>query len=276
MNRKRPAKKVTWYLRQRKQEKRTSVTLGIVLTIAVHAGIYSALSFTGLDYIYPPPQEKTMLIDFSEWEIEKTPQVIKTSKPTAPKPDKTKPIELVKESKAQNVGTKENLAKEATVGDKGDVETPEPPREKPIDRRALFSAADNKTDKDTLAAQTSREITEKLEAGHAEGNVKKGETSGVPNAELEGRIAVNGIPKPKYVGQESGTVVVDIWVDPNGRVVKAEVGAANRRGEYTNTTNKQLYEAAIQAAKSTQFEPDRNAPETQKGTITYVFIIKAN
>ena len=72
-------------------------------------------------------------------------------------------------SEAQEKGTKANEAPEARGDDFGDVEKYEPSREKEIDRRALFHAADNKTDKDTLAPQTAREPGDELKAGHASG-----------------------------------------------------------------------------------------------------------
>ena len=70
-------------------------------------------------------------------------------------------------------GTKENLAQESTVDDFGDVEKPEPPREEPINKRALFSSAQNVADQDTLAPQTSSEPSYNLQPGHASGNIKE-------------------------------------------------------------------------------------------------------
>lgn len=138
------------------------------------------------------------------------------SRPQAENPDKTKPVELVQHSEAQEKGTKANEAPEATVDDFGDVEKYEPPREKEINKKALFHAADNKTDKDTLAAQTARKVSDALKEGHAQGNAATGKTTGEPNAVVKGRSVNGTIAKPAYSVQDAGIVVVSIWVDQYG------------------------------------------------------------
>ena len=158
-----------------------------------------------------------------------------------------------------------NGAQEATVGNKGDVEVSEPPCRE-ISKRNLFTAADNKAKKDTLAAQTSREITDALKAGHASGNIKDGNTSGVPNSKLAGRTVIGALPRPPYNVTESGKVVVKIKVNRDGTVVEAQPGA-----EGTNLTNKTAWEAAKKAALKTQFNMKPDAAEFQYGTITYIF-----
>ena len=135
-----------------------------------------------------------------------------------------------------------------------------------INRRALFSAADNKSQKDTIAAQTARKVSDALKAGHALGNTKTGETSGEPKANLKGRTLNGTLPRPSYTVQAEGTVVVDIWVDNYGNVQKAVAG-----GEGTTVSNKDLWLAARKAALGAHFNMSADAPALQKGTITYIF-----
>ena len=142
----------------------------------------------------------------------------------------------------------------------------EPPREKEIDRRALFHAADNKTQKDTVAPQVADKVSDALKAGHAQGNTKIGETSGQPNAKLAGRSVNGTLPRPSYAVQNSGKVVVDIWVDNYGNVQKAVAGA-----EGTTVTDKTLWQAARKAALGAHFNMSAEAPPLQQGTITYIF-----
>jgi len=244
---------------------------GILLTVAAHAAVLGLCGFSGMKYIYPPPEEKTFLIDFSE-EAEPFRIVESTDgrEPEAEETDLSKPMELVKKSDAQLAGEKENVAKEATTGDEGDVAQYEPPREKPIDQRALFHAADNKKQKDTLAAQTARRVSDALSAGHASGNSSAGRESGQPNAHLKGRHPSNGaLPKPTYDSQDEGTVVVSIWVDQHGNVTKAVAGA-----EGTTTSDSKLWNAARNAAMKSHFNMDGDAPVLQEGTITYRFTLK--
>ncbi len=96
-----------------------------------------------------------------------------------------------------------------------------------------------------------------------------GQGSG-PNFSLHGRSA-KYIPIPDYTEQDQGKVVVDIWVDKNGNVTKAIAGA---RG--TTTSNPSLWRKAQQAALSAKFSVNHDAPEEQKGTITYNFIRLGN
>jgi len=259
-----------FYLKDRKRQEDTSRMIGIAATVLIHAFVAVFGVFSGIKYIYPPPQEKNLLIEFEQLD---EPVPIKRTKtgnqPRSEVVDKTKPIELVKASEAQHEGTKQNLAPEATVGDDGDVEVPEPPREKEINKRALFHAADNKTDKDTLAQQTAKKVSDALSAGHASGNTKTGKTTGEPNAKLQGRSVLGTLRSPSYPVQQSGIVVVDIWVNQYGKVEKAVAG-----GEGTTVTDKNLWAAARNAAVETSFNMSADAPALQKGTITYIFNLK--
>lgn len=256
------------YQRERARQEKISRVTGTVLTVAVHVFLAVFGVFTGLKYIYPPPEEKSILIDFSEDET--VPVKTRTGvQPRSVNPDPSKPLELVQRSEAQNLGTRQNEAPEATVGPDGDVEVPEPPREKEINRRALFHAADNTTDKDTLAAQTASKVSDALKSGHAQGTTDSGREVGTPNARLKGRTPVNGyLPKPAYNVQKDGTVVVDIWVDNYGEVKKALINT-----ELTTVTDNTLWQAALNAARKARFNMTMDAPPMQQGTITYKFYI---
>lgn len=255
------------YLRERERQERKSRVTGVALTVSMHIALLVCCLITGFTYLDPPPPEQEqILIEFDEPVIQKPKQTWDGTKPRAVEPDPEKDINLVQRSEAQNKGTKSNEAPEAKVDEFGDVETPKPKREKEIDRRALFSAADNKTQKDTLAAQTAQKVSDGLKAGHAQGNTKTGETSGEPNAKLAGRSVNGTLPRPAYGVQASGKVVVEIWVDQYGTVQKAVAGA-----EGTTVTDKTLWQAARKAALGAHFNVSGDAPALQKGTITYIF-----
>ena len=255
------------YKQERSLQEKISRGLGITLTVAFHAVLLCCGAFSGFRYIYPPPEENTFVIDFSEEQAQKPQRQKYGNQPQAVEIDRTKPVNLVQQSQAQETGSKANTAQEATVDDFGDVERYEPPREKPIEKKALFHAADNQPSEDTLAAQTAHTVTEALKAGHAAGNTESGKQSGEPSARLKGRKPVNGyLPKPSYNSQESGTVVVTIWVDQYGNVKKAKAGA-----EGTTVVDQKLWSAARAAALQAHFNTDADAPALQEGTITYIF-----
>ena len=81
---------------------------------------------------------------------------------------------------------------------------------------------------------------------------------------LAGRAMVKPPTLPKNITEE-GKVVVEIVVDKNGNVIKAE---ANGRGTNTNSSN--LKAIARQAAFATKFNVS-GAEGEQKGTLTMVF-----
>lgn len=83
--------------------------------------------------------------------------------------------------------------------------------------------------------------------------------------DLTGRTS-RQIPRPSNDFKESGTVVVTIYVNRQGIVTRVISGVKG-----TTTSNTQLKLLAEQAAKKARFSPKEDAPEEQKGTITYIF-----
>ena len=81
----------------------------------------------------------------------------------------------------------------------------------------------------------------------------------------DNRFAVKKV-KPKYNCDESGTVVVRVWVNREGKTIKAEAGV---RGT-TESASCLIREAKL-AARQTTWTPYSSAPEVQIGQITYNF-----
>ncbi|WP_245780672.1 energy transducer TonB family protein [Lutibacter maritimus] len=73
-------------------------------------------------------------------------------------------------------------------------------------------------------------------------------------------------PKPDYICDEEGVVVVSIEVDTNGNVIKATPGVKGS----TNTAAC-LMSQAKEAALKTKWSSDSKAPSKQVGTIKYRF-----
>lgn len=241
---------------------------GIALTLAVHVIALVFVSFSGLKYIYPPPPENTFLIDFSK--EEEAPSPNRGREPRSAEPDKSRPVELVQKSSSPHQGTAQNLTPATARDDFGDVETPAPePVEEVLDPRAAFPGMAKK-DTSLTAPHSAAEADKDFKAGSATGNVQTGRTDGKANAHLEGRNPIGaGLRKPTYNSQESGRVIVKIWVDQYGIVRKAEAGA-----DGTTVTDKNLWAAARKAALETRFNQKADAPAMQEGTITYIFNLK--
>jgi len=120
--------------------------------------------------------------------------------------------------------------------------------------------------------------------GETHGNGNQGREDGSPNSpnhsgegigngkgisfNLAGRSS-QSLPKPEYKYQEEGKVVVEVKVDKSGRVISAVAGVKG-----STTLNENLLDAARKAALGAKFDAKANAPEVQKGTITYIFLLQ--
>lgn len=128
-----------------KKSERYSTLSGVVLTVTLHALAFVFVSFTGLKYIYPPPEEKSILIDFSEDIVE--PQQYKGAEPMSDEIDLQNPVKLAQRSESPQESNSPNLTPETTPDDFGDVPVPVPETEsKPaLDPRASFPGMARKT-----------------------------------------------------------------------------------------------------------------------------------
>ena len=249
-----------------KRERNARIT-GIILSAIAHVCALALVSTSGLKYIYPPPQEQSMLIDFTE--APELVQQLQGQEPLAEEVDLTRPVELAQRSESPYVADKPNETPQTQPDPVGDVEVPAPePKEPALDPRASFPGMSRK-DTSHTAPHAAAEAGEAFKAGQPQGNTDHGRTDGKPNAHVEGRSTVGNIPRPVYNVQESGDVVVTIWVDNYGNVVRAVPG-----GDGTTVTDNALWAAARKAALETHFNMSADAPAMQEGTITYHFKLK--
>ena len=98
------------------------------------------------------------------------------------------------------------------------------------------------------------------------GGTDKGANEGIGGSGLfnlnERYIGQGGLPRPKYLGQEVGKIVLDIIVAPDGNVISAKIGKG------TNIDNAEMRKSAEEAAMMTKFNKT-NKTQNQTGTITY-------
>jgi TonB family protein len=146
------------------------------------------------------------------------------------------------------------------------VEQSKPAETQKPDSRALYPGRGNAS-----SSATSQ--------GETDGNGNQGVPSGAPNVHvygegieigggLAGRGISGGLPRPDYNVQDEGTVVVEVIVDKDGNVTKADF-----RQKGSTTLNSTLINAAIKAARQTKFARNLSVLE-QTGTITYIFKLK--
>ena len=255
-----------------RKNERSGRRIGLAFTVAAHAVLFLVFLNVALEPEYSLPDNSIILLDFTEpVPVPEPPKPIEVKAGNEPKAKVANPneeVRLVQQSQAQEVGAKPVQTEEVTMGNDGDVAKPEPPRPKPIDKRALFSAAASKK-RDTLAPQTAERVSNALAAGHPDGNTRVGDTEGSPTARLQGRNTVGALPFPEYTVNKAGKVVVKILVDQYGKVIGATPGVAG-----TTVQDKTLWDAAEKAALKAQFNVSAAAATVQEGTITYVFKLK--
>ena len=103
--------------------------------------------------------------------------------------------------------------------------------------------------------------------GNADTGANQG-TGGFGEFNLGGRsIGQGGLPRPSYSGQEEGRIVIDITVNPNGNVIRADIG----RG--TNIDNSSMRNSALDAARRAKFNSIQGT-NNQSGTITYRYNLR--
>ena len=142
--------------------------------------------------------------------------------------------------------------------------------EKPVvNQRALFQV--NKKKQETPSEGSSDEVVGEQGSPNGLKDIERyvghGGSGDGPSYDLGGRGA-KSISSPSKDISEEATIVVDIWVDKEGRVQRAEIGKG------TTTTNSDMRASALQAARNSVFVKDDKAADLQKVTITYNFIIR--
>lgn len=121
----------------------------------------------------------------------------------------------------------------------------------------------------TMAAKGDAD-TGKGTQGSVDGNAQTGVvtgTGGYGSFDLSGRSLGMALPRPGYNVQEEGRVVVNITVNPDGKVIQTTI---NPR---TNTASVTLRNAAMEAARKAVFNKV-STMNNQMGTITYYFKLR--
>ncbi|MDR0798661.1 MAG: TonB family protein [Dysgonamonadaceae bacterium] len=162
--------------------------------------------------------------------------------------------------------------------------TPAKPSAPPVitqnrDKTAAVSNAEAEREKQEQARKKAEEERQKAainqQAANAFGSGGQGNSSGngtdsssgnsgsYGTVSLSGRtLGSGGLPLPAYSQQEEGRIVVNITVNPQGKVVLVAIG----RG--TTITDATMRQAALDAARKATFNVI-SGTENQSGSITY-------
>ncbi|MGV6845974.1 MAG: energy transducer TonB [Lutibacter sp.] len=270
-------------------EKRKSILLTFSILIVLVISIF----FIGLSY-YDPPIEYGIAINFgnnNQGKGFKQPKPSRTktnnispnnTKAQQPKKSISTPIEnqtVITQNNQDAIAIKneqERLRNEAEIAKQKKEKEQELARKK----------AEEEAKKKNIDAMFGGINKAKGNEGNSKGddqlNGNKGNLNGNPNENnyygnngsggngdynLGNRKPLNK-PKPDYLCNEEGLVIVRIEVDVNGNVLNAVGGVKGS----TNTASC-LVSQAEKAALKTKWQPDQNAPSKQFGTIKYRFTI---
>ena len=232
--------------------------IGLIVSIVAHGLLILCLLLMGLRYPDPPPPELGVEMDMGEFS------------------------DVGTDSEHAAEGG-EDLSSESSYANDDNNELTQQSEDVPLVSKKTPSPTKNKKKpKDNVKPQ-SEETKIDQNALFTKGRVKKGSggSTGVGEGSgkgsggegggsgisfsLEGRGSTS-LPKPTATSTENGTIVVTIMVDQEGNVVFAK---AVWRGTTLWDTN--LWRRCEQAAKKSKFTANPDAPELQKGTITYIF-----
>lgn len=250
----------------------SSKITGIVATIVIHA-LVVLLLFTVVMQVPAHPDESGMEVTIGDVNLAKgtledyrltevnaiqpqdapTPDAIETTAPPVPEEpiiaqetEETVVIETAEQIEARKRAEAEKKAAEAAAA-------------------AMANAFGKSTE--MTAKGTSETIAQAGTQGSVTGNAESASTSGsgrYGTYDLGNRTLEGALPKPTENVQDEGTVVVAIVVNPAGDVISANISLR------TKTSNPQLRQAALNAAKKARFNAVEEI-ENQTGSITYYF-----
>jgi TonB family protein len=240
--------------------------IAIVGTIAVHALVLLVLFLMAFRTPLPLPGEEGVEVDLGM--MDQGMGNIQPEKPAIP---------MAAQPKQEQSQTKEDIVtqndEEAPAIEKPKTTKPkqEKPAEEPkpqVNSRAIYKGSNNPQagGSEGITGQPGDQGKPNGLAGvrKYDGNGGKGNGTGY---DLGGRGA-KSLHRPNDDFSEEGNVVVDIWVNRAGQVVRAEVA---QKG--TTIINSEMRQKAKQAALRSTFQSDPDALEEQHGTITYTFVI---
>lgn len=232
--------------------------IGLIVSIVAHGLLILCLLLMGLRYPDPPPPELGVEMDMGEFS------------------------DVGTDSEHAAEGG-EDLSSESSYANDDNNELTQQSEDVPLTSKKTPSPTKNKKKpKDNVKPQ-SEETKIDQNALFTKGRVKKGSGGSTGVGEGSGKgsggegggsgIAFslagrgsNELHKPTATSPANGSIVVEIRVDQEGNVVFAK---AVWKG--TTLTDKNLWRLCEQAAKDSKFTAKPDAPELQKGKITYIF-----
>lgn len=248
--------------------------IAVVGTILVHAMVLLVLFLMAFRTPLPLPGEEGVEVDLGMYnqgmgQVQPDkPAVPQQSSPAMPQEDETTKskedivTQDTEETPSLKTEKKKEPKEESTTKPEEPVENTQPT----VNPKALFKGSDKSQEggSEGITGQPGDQGNPNGLAGVKKYDGQGGQGNG-PGYDLGGRGATT-LQRPPKDFPEEGHIVVEIWVDRQGNVVRTAIGKG------TDITNSEMRRTAQEAASRSKFYPDPNAAEEQKGTITYTFV----
>jgi len=241
----------------------------LLVTILFHGIVIVLLLLLGLHTPLPLPGEKGILVNFG------------TTDDGSGNIEPSQQVQQVKANPQNNEETNMTQDFEEAVAIKTN-QNKKTKQTEPVNNQTTQNQEVQRT-VNTNALFPGNQNTNSNSEGEGNGIGNQGNPDGDPNAlshhgspegggnsySLGGRGLKGGLPRPSYPGNEQGKVVVEIFVDRYGNVIKANAGIKG-----STILSKPYLDAAYNAAIKAKFDAKPDAPELQRGTITYKFSLQ--
>jgi len=257
---------------------------GLIGTLIFHSILFILFLFLGLSY-YDPKPEAGVLINFGYAEDGFGEEAVVSNESPSTTSSTSNSEESVKTQDWQDAPTISSSEESQTKEEEDKPEKTDTPtetqEEKPVEKpdpkpsNALQSILDNtKNSQSGGEGVTQGGGDQGKENGDPRSSNRIGDGGGGGNGDgnylLGNRLAL-AKPKPNYPCSDEGRVVVKIYVNQSGKVVRAIAGERIPGGAASTTTSSCLYDQAKKAAMQTTWEADGSAPDQQSGYIVYNF-----
>ena len=232
---------------------------GVIGTLVFHILLFSAFLLADVN-MKGNPKEEEILIEFPAEMLE--PEIVE---PETPEEENSN-----QPNTEQTTNTRTNIASNQSATENTTTSTNEFFDDEYLKEveaaKQLVSNVNKNLAKETVDLSDIEmpvETTEGMDRDSIKNVIYAGESNIVYF--LENRYHLR-LPVPVYLSQGGGTVIVDIVVNRQGKVLDAEPR------DDQSIRDKQLFAYAKEAASRTVFNSDNSAPVRQKGTIQYTFV----
>lgn len=261
----------------------------LIISILLYIGLAVLFLYVGLKYPDPPIEESGIEISMADFgyddtgsgEVEPSESISQTAEAIQEVQEEIN--EQSNEVVQEEVVTQEeseisvpdvaqetqNEVSETTEVIEPTVEAePEPEPEQQINENLqnALGAWNESESTDSEGSQSDAQGNEGIESGNVDGRGTFGGNGS--SFELGGRSMISG-PKVGEKPTEEGRVVLNIWVDRQGNILRT-----SQNLKESTTTSQYLFSLAKKAAQKAKFNPSTNAAPEQRGKMTFIFILR--